>query len=66
MFEIKLDFWTLYQRIFYIEDPSLAFLGMTEGPFAFMSRERQSIVLKHYLKGEIKLPSKESMLGSYN
>jgi len=56
----------LYLKTFDINDPSISYVGTVDAnPMVIMMTERQAIVVKHLVKGDFELPSKEEMLKAY-
>lgn len=51
----------LYKHIFYIEDPSLVFIGLGKEVAPFPFAEAQSALTARYFNGRLKLPTKECM-----
>ncbi len=66
MLPVETEEWPLFCSFFYIEDPTLCFNGVPDGPFQFVLAERVVQLLHHIIKGTASLPSKEKMLESYN
>ncbi|EAR94354.1 flavin-binding monooxygenase-like protein (macronuclear) [Tetrahymena thermophila SB210] len=59
-------FGPLYRRIFSIREPNLVFLGLIAGQLTIEAMyERQAIVAKRVLDGDVLLPSKEDMLREF-
>ena len=56
-------FGPLYKRIFAIKEPDLLFIGVVEKvPLIQGTYERQIMLAKQYIAGNIKIPSQEEML----
>ncbi|OIW26195.1 hypothetical protein CONLIGDRAFT_683185, partial [Coniochaeta ligniaria NRRL 30616] len=51
----------LYQHVFDIADPSLAFIGMISRGYTFMMLEWQAVAAARFLAGRAQLPSEEEM-----
>lgn len=51
----------LYKQVFYIDDPSLAFLCLNKGVVPMPLSEAQASVVARVFSGRIKLPSRETM-----
>jgi hypothetical protein len=60
------QFHNLHKDIFYINDPSLIFVGVPFFTATFTLFEFQAMVVAKVLAGEAKLPSKEAMREEYN
>ncbi|RDW33055.1 hypothetical protein B0I72DRAFT_137048 [Yarrowia lipolytica] len=54
----------LYRQLFYINDPSIAFIGMPKNVVPFPLAETQAAVVARVWSGRLKLPSKETQLES--
>lgn len=54
----------LYRQLFYIHDPSIAFIGMPKNVVPFPLSETQGGVVARVFSGRLKLPSKEDQLES--
>lgn len=60
-------FGPLYRRIFSIREPNLIFLGLIAGHLTIEAMyERQAVVAKRVIDGDVQLPSKEEMLREFN
>lgn len=56
-------FGPLYLKIFYINNPSLMFAGLLgNNVYNIMAMEKGIIFMKHYICGQVQLPSQEEML----
>lgn len=55
----------LYEHIFYIQDPSLVFIGLCKEVAPFPLAEAQSGLTARYYSGRLKLPTKEVMQQSF-
>lgn len=66
MLPFEQEYVPLYCSLFYIEDQTLCFNGLADGPFQFFMSEKCAIVLKHVFNGDVKLPDKEKMNESLN
>ncbi|KAL1858297.1 hypothetical protein VTK73DRAFT_7852 [Phialemonium thermophilum] len=51
----------LYQHVFNISDPSVAFIGMVAGGLTFRVFEWQAVAVARFLAGRAKLPSQKEM-----
>ncbi|WEJ96030.1 monooxygenase [Yamadazyma tenuis] len=51
----------LYKHIFYVEDPSLVFVGLGKDVSPFPMAEAQSSVLARYFSGRLQLPTSDAM-----
>lgn len=60
------QFHNLHKDIFYINDPSLVFVGVPFFTATFTLFEFQAMVVAMVLAGQAKLPSKEAMREEYN
>ncbi|KAF2826865.1 dimethylaniline monooxygenase [Ophiobolus disseminans] len=60
------QFHNLHKDIFYINDPTLAFIGVPFFTATFTLFEFQAMVVAKVLAGQAKLPSKEAMRLEYN
>ncbi|KAF1918838.1 dimethylaniline monooxygenase [Ampelomyces quisqualis] len=60
------QFHNLHKDIFYIEDPSLVFVGVPFFTATFTLFEFQAMVVAKVFSGQAKLPSKEAMRSEYN
>jgi hypothetical protein len=60
------QFHNLHKDIFYINDPSLVFIGVPFFTATFTLFEFQAMVVAKVLSGEAKLPNKEAMQLEYN
>jgi hypothetical protein len=60
------QFHNLHKDIFYINDPSLVFIGIPFFTATFTLFEFQAMVLAKVFSGEAKLPTKEAMRREYN
>jgi hypothetical protein len=60
------QFHNLHKDIFYISDPSLAFVGVPFFTATFTLFEFQAMVVAKVFSGQAKLPSKEEMRAEYN
>jgi hypothetical protein len=60
------QFHNLHKDIFYINDPSLVFVGVPFFTATFTLFEFQAMVVAKVLAGQAKLPSKEAMQSEYN
>lgn len=59
-------FRSLYLKTFDVNDTSLSYVGTVDANgMVIMIGEKQAIVVKHLIKGDFELPSKEEMLKSY-
>lgn len=54
----------LYRQLFYISDPSIAFIGMPKNVVPFPLAETQAAVVARVWSGRLKLPSKEDQFVS--
>lgn len=60
------QFHNLHKDIFYINDPSLTFVGVPFFTATFTLFEFQAMVVAKVLSGQAKLPSREAMRSEYN
>ena len=60
------QFHNLHKDIFYINDPTLAFIGVPFFTATFSLFEFQAMVVAKIFSAQAKLPSKEAMRGEYN
>lgn len=60
------QFHNLHKDIFYINDPTLAFVGVPFFTATFTLFEFQAMVVAKVLSGQVKLPSTEAMRLEYN
>jgi hypothetical protein len=60
------QFHNLHKDIFYISDPSLAFVGVPFFTATFTLFEFQAMVVAKVFSGQAKLPSKKKMRAEYN
>lgn len=60
------QFHNLHKDIFYINDPTLAFIGVPFFTATFTLFEFQAMVVAKVLSGQAKLPSKDAMRLEYN
>ncbi|ODQ68691.1 FAD/NAD(P)-binding domain-containing protein [Nadsonia fulvescens var. elongata DSM 6958] len=56
----------IYKQIFYIPDPTLAFVGMSTRVIPFPTAETQGAVIARVLSGRLELPNQTEMLESEN
>ena len=58
-------FGPIYKKMFCVNEPGIIFIGLVEKLLSIMSIfERQVLLAKQYILGDLKLPSKEDMLDS--
>lgn len=55
----------LYRQIFYINDPTLTFVGLGKDVNPFPFAEAQSSIISRFYSGRLKLPSVKEMFESY-
>jgi hypothetical protein len=60
------QFHNLHKDIFYISDPTLAFVGVPFFTATFTLFEFQAMVVAKVFSGQARLPSKEAMRAEYN
>ncbi|USP82723.1 hypothetical protein yc1106_09997 [Curvularia clavata] len=60
------QFHNLHKDIFYINDPSLAFVGVPFFTATFTLFEFQAMVVAKVLSGQVQLPSQDAMRHEYN
>jgi hypothetical protein len=60
------QFHNLHKDIFYINDPTLVFVGVPFFTATFTLFEFQAMVVSKVLSGQAKLPSKDAMRSEYN
>lgn len=57
--------YDLYKQIFYLYDPSLAFIGLPKDVVPMPLSESQAAIVARVYSGRLKLPSVEEMKGDY-